>query len=56
MTRYWLNNFAIDDYIKQNIGKKVSFAIVNDGIPTDTNHLQFHSTNIATYEPQLVIS
>jgi hypothetical protein len=38
-----------------NRGEVFAFAIINEGVDTDNNHLEFNSREADAYKPELVI-
>ena len=45
----------VTDYVKAHIGETISFALKNEGVDSENNHLTFFSRTKEGFEPQLVI-
>lgn len=50
----WLE-VDVTEYVKANLTKNISFLICNEGIETETNHINIASREATGQEPQLVI-
>ena len=48
----WLE-VDVTDYVKAHLGEIVAFAIINEGIETEENHINFSSCEVEGQEPQL---
>ena len=45
----------VTDYVKAHSGNIISFALMNEGVDSEENHLLFYSREKEGHEPQLVI-
>jgi len=54
ITGKWLE-IDVTEYLKYNLGKKISFSLRNEGADTEENHLDFTSREGGENMPQLVI-
>lgn len=45
----------VTEYVKAHVGETISFALKNEGIDSENNHLTFFSRTKEGHEPQLVI-
>ena len=52
--KFWIE-IDVTDYVNAHIGEVFAFAIINEGVDTDNNHLEFNSREADAYKPELVI-
>lgn len=53
-TNQWIE-IDVTEYLKYNLGRRISFSLVNDGADTEENHLDFASKEAGKNLPQLIL-
>lgn len=52
--RIWIE-IDVTDYVNAHLGEKIAFVMINEGLDTENNHLEFYSREAESNHPELVI-